>query len=113
MAWRVWTPVSTSELSQVALNFTGMVLFDLNERSGLSKLPPVASAPPMGERKPVNWKVEADVSTVTVNEHEAELPETSRAVQLTVVIPAGKTDPDDGLHVTVTPEQLSLAEGVG
>ena len=101
MAWRVWTPVSTGELSQVALNFMGMVLFDLNERSGLAKLPPVASAPPMGERKPVNWKVEADVSTVTVNEQRALFPPASVAVQFTVVVPTGNTEPESGLQTRV------------
>ena len=63
----------------------------------------------MGSKKPVNWKVEADVSTVTVNEQEASLPEASLAVQFTVVVPAGNTQPDGGLQVTVTLEQRSLA----
>ena len=50
---------------------------------------------------------------MTVKEQEAELPEASRAVQFTVVVPAGKTAPDGGVHVTVTAEQRSLAEGAG
>ena len=46
------TPVSTGEPPHEAVNFTGIVLFILNVRSGLAKLPPVASAPPIGARKP-------------------------------------------------------------
>ena len=106
-------PVSTSEPPHVALNFTGMVLLSLNVCSGSLKLPPVESAPPIGDRKPANWKVEAAVSTVTVNEQEASLPEVSRAVHWTVVVPAGNTEPEAGWHVTLALEQWSLAEGAG
>lgn len=37
------------------------------------------------------------------------LPEVSVAVQVTVVVPTGKTEPEAGLQTTVTPGQLSLA----
>ena len=37
-----------------AVNFTGMVLFILNVRFGLAKLPPVASAPSIGGRTSEN-----------------------------------------------------------
>jgi hypothetical protein len=48
--------------------------------------------------------------TVTVNEQFAELLDESLTVQLTVVGPFGKVEPDDGVHVGVpTPEQLSVA----
>jgi hypothetical protein len=57
--------------------------------------------------------MEAVVSTVTVNAQDASFPERSRAVQWTAVVPAGKMEPDGGLHVTVTLEQASLADGAG
>lgn len=40
--------------------------------------------------------------TFTTNELEFELPSVSVAVQATVVWPTGKTEPDCGLHCTVT-----------
>jgi hypothetical protein len=52
--------------------------------------------------------------TVTVNEQLAELPLASVTVQLTVVVPFGKVEPDGGLHVgEPTPGQLSLTVGAG
>ena len=48
---------------------------------------------------------------MTVNEHEAVLPEASVAVQVTVVVPTGKADPEGGTQTTVTPGQLSDAVG--
>jgi hypothetical protein len=50
---------------------------------------------------------------VTTKLHDAVLPAISVAVQLTVVTPAGKMDPDGGLHTVITDEQLSLAVGAG
>ena len=50
--------------------------------------------------------------TVTVKEHEAVLLEASVATHVTVVVPFGKADPDAGLHVAVTPVQLSFGVGV-
>jgi len=49
--------------------------------------------------------------TVTVNVHEAVLPEASVAVAVTVVVPNWKVLPDGGTSVTVTGvvEQLSVA----
>ena len=41
------------------------------------------------------------------------LLDASVAVQVTVVVPTGKHDPDGGLQTTVTPGQLSLAVGAG
>jgi hypothetical protein len=41
------------------------------------------------------------------------LPAASVAVQVTVVIPVGKLDPDGGLHTTIAPEQLSANVGGG
>jgi len=49
---------------------------------------------------------------VTVNVHCVMLFEASVAVQVTVVVPAGKIEPDGGLQTTVVPGQLSLAAGV-
>ena len=49
------------------------------------------------------------LNTVTVKLQVAVLPDPSVAVQVTVVVPTGKQDPDGGLHNTVTPGQLSLA----
>jgi hypothetical protein len=51
------------------------------------------------------------LNTVTVKLQVAVLPDASVAVQVTVVVPTGKHDPDGGLHATVTPGQLSLAVG--
>ena len=47
--------------------------------------------------------------TVTVNVQVAELPDASVAVEVTVVVPFGKTEPDAGPLTTVTPGQLSAA----
>jgi len=49
--------------------------------------------------------------TVTVNVQLAVLPAASVAVAVTVVVPTGKVLPDAGTVVTVTPGQLSLADG--
>jgi len=46
--------------------------------------------------------------TLTVNEQEAVLPEASVAVQVTVVVPFKKVEPDGGLQLTVAPGQLSV-----
>ena len=51
--------------------------------------------------------------TLNVNEQVAEFPELSKAVQVTVVTPTGKVDPEGGVQATVMPEQLSLAVGAG
>jgi hypothetical protein len=53
------------------------------------------------------------LKTVTVKLHVAVLPDVSVAVQVTVVVPTGKQDPDGGLQLAVTPGQLSLATGAG
>jgi hypothetical protein len=49
--------------------------------------------------------------TDTVKLHTAVLRDASVAVQMTVVTPCGKHAPAGGLHNTVTPGQLSVAEG--
>ena len=50
--------------------------------------------------------------TVTVKLQLLWLPAVSEAVQLTVVVPLGKTEPLAGVHAGVpTPEQLSEAAG--
>jgi hypothetical protein len=50
--------------------------------------------------------------TVTVNEQVAGLLLASLTVQLTVVVPFGKFDPEDGVQVgEPTPGQLSLTVG--
>jgi hypothetical protein len=46
---------------------------------------------------------------VTVNEQFAVLAEVSVAVQLTVLVPIRKVDPDDGTQLTLGDPQLSLA----
>ena len=53
------------------------------------------------------------LNTVTVNVQVEVLPDASVAVQVTVVVPTGKTEPDGGEQETVTPGQLSLAIGAG
>jgi len=50
--------------------------------------------------------------TVTVNEQVAVLFDASVAVQVTVVVPTGKQDPEAGAQVTVAPGQLSPGAGV-
>jgi hypothetical protein len=49
---------------------------------------------------------------VTVKEQFAVLPAASVAVQVTVVVPLAKLEPEAGLQVTGAPGQLSLAVGV-
>src|SRR5204863_2958922 len=51
------------------------------------------------------------LNTVTVNEHVAVLPEASVAVQVTVVVPTLKLEPEGGVQDVVTPGQLSDAVG--
>jgi hypothetical protein len=46
---------------------------------------------------------------VTLKLQDAELFEVSVATHITVVVPFGKLEPDGGLHITVTPGQLSIA----
>ena len=53
------------------------------------------------------------LNAVTEKEQVAVLPLASVAVQVTVVVPMGKGDPDGGLQEVVTPGQLSLAVGGG
>jgi hypothetical protein len=51
--------------------------------------------------------------TITLNVHIAVLPESSVAVQVTVVMPTGKRLPDGGWHITVGfGSQSSVAGGV-
>src|SRR5215207_1311173 len=51
-------------------------------------------------------------TTVTVNVVVAVLPAASAAVQLTVVVPMGKTLPEAGVHETETlPPTMSMAVG--
>src|SRR6266511_3141488 len=47
--------------------------------------------------------------TVTVNEQLELLPAPSLAVQVTVVVPVGKNEPEAGLQTTMTPGLLSVA----
>ena len=49
--------------------------------------------------------------TVTVKVELAVLPAASVAVQVTVVVPTGKTLPEAGTQMTDTPGQLSMAIG--
>jgi hypothetical protein len=52
--------------------------------------------------------------TVTVKVQVEVLPSESFAVVVTVVVPAGKVEPDAGTEVTVTgPGQLGTAVGAG
>lgn len=50
--------------------------------------------------------------TVTVKLQEVVRFDASVAVQVTVVVPLANAVPEAGLHATVTPGQLSFAEGV-
>jgi hypothetical protein len=51
--------------------------------------------------------------TVMVKPQLARLPEVSVAVQVTVVVPTEKNEPERGVQLTVAPGQLSKAEGAG
>ena len=48
--------------------------------------------------------------TVTLNEQVSALPEASVAIQVTVVVPTGNTEPEAGLQVIEVAEQLSVAD---
>nr|WP_252285716.1 hypothetical protein [Priestia megaterium] len=50
---------------------------------------------------------------MTVKEHVEVFPAASVAVQVTVVVPTGKKEPEAGVHIAVTPGQLSEAVGGG
>jgi hypothetical protein len=51
--------------------------------------------------------------TVTLKAQVAVLPDPSVAVQLTLVVPTGNSDPDAGAHTNVEPGQLSVTTGGG
>lgn len=51
-------------------------------------------------------------NAVTVKLQVAVFIDASVAVQVTVVVPMGKHEPDGGVHPTVTPGQLSVAVAV-
>jgi hypothetical protein len=51
------------------------------------------------------------VVTITLNVQLLVLPETSVAVQVTVLVPFGKLEPLAGLQALLTPAQLSLTVG--
>jgi hypothetical protein len=51
-------------------------------------------------------------TTVTVKTQAAALLDASVAVQVTPDVPTGKNDPEAGEQTTVTPGQLSVAEGL-
>ncbi len=51
-------------------------------------------------------------TTVIVNEQVSVSWAASVAVQVTVVGPVGKLEPEGGLHTKLTPEQLSVAVAV-
>jgi hypothetical protein len=51
--------------------------------------------------------------TDTVNMQLAMLVLASVAVQVTVVVPTLNVEPDAGLHIVITPGQLSIAVGAG
>lgn len=53
------------------------------------------------------------LKTATLKLHDAVLPLVSVAVQVTLVVPTGKTDPEGGVHEATTPGQLSEAVGAG
>ena len=61
----------------------------------------------------VGQVIEVQVITVTVNEQLAVRAEASVAVQVTVVVPSWKVEPEAGTQLTETPGQLSLAVGAG
>jgi hypothetical protein len=48
-------------------------------------------------------------NTVTVKLQLVVLAAASVAIQVTVVVPGARHDPDGGVHATVTPGQLSAA----
>lgn len=64
-------------------------------------------------KRPINdWMACAGVSTVTVNEQALLLPAASLTVQVTVVVPIWKVEPDGGVQLGVpTPGQLSETVG--
>ena len=48
--------------------------------------------------------------TVTLNEQVSALPEASVAIQVTVVVPTGNTEPEAGLQDIEAPVQLSVTD---
>ena len=106
-------PVDTGVPPHVRMNFTGMVLPSLKTRTGTAHVPPVAvSAPSIGGRKPSKLYEQAALR-VTVKVQLAEFPDESVAVQVTVVVPIGKFEPDGGTQLTLVTLQLSEVVGFG
>src|SRR5262249_27463650 len=64
-------------------------------------------------KSPVALSCKQTSKSVTLKLQEAVRPPESVAVQLTVVVPSGKTDPDGGEQTTVAPGQLSITVGAG
>ncbi len=53
------------------------------------------------------------LATVTSNDVELVLPDESVAVQVTVVVPTGNTEPEAGRQATCVVPELSVAVGAG
>jgi hypothetical protein len=90
---RVPTPVNTVPLQQK--RYSPVVALNSTTLAGL-----LSSC-----RQPLN--------IVTVKLQVAVLPDVSVAVQVTVVVPTGRTEPLGGVHTEVTPGQLSDTVGAG
>jgi hypothetical protein len=52
------------------------------------------------------------LNTLTWKLQVAVFPEESVAMQVTVVVPVAKVEPDGGLQVTIAPGQLSVTAGL-
>jgi hypothetical protein len=84
-------------------------------------LPLAMGTPPQQKKKSPVWALTSTtfpglesscrqkLKAFTLNVQVAILPEASVAVQVTVVVPTGKVEPDGGLQTAVTPGQLSVA----
>src|SRR5215468_10595269 len=98
-------PASSVEPPHDAWNFTGIVLPSLKLCNGLAKPPPVASAPPIGGRKPAK----SNADRVTLKAQVLTFPHGSVAIAVTGVVPMGKPEPEGRLRLTTVPEQASVA----
>ena len=65
-------PVVSGTPKQIALNFTGIVLFSLNARTGSAKVPPFPFSiePPIGDRKPLNTLHAVRIVRLSGNERQ-------------------------------------------
>jgi hypothetical protein len=115
VAVQVTVVVPTSKVEPEAGLHTTEGVPQLSEAEGVANVTTAEHASAVAERARSAGQVTTGgvvSATETVKEQEAVFPPPSVAVQVTVVAPSGKVDPEAGTHETVAEPQSSVAVGV-